>query len=162
MTNFDFRQFRNAMGTFATGVTVVTVKDSNSETHGMTANSFSSVSLEPPIVSICVDQRAHTLSMIQKNRRFGINILSETQEDISRLFAGQKTNSTDVDCTFHYSTRDIPLIEGALVALECEVYKEEVVGDHTVFFGLVKGITFGNEEKPLCFYKGQYTELNNC
>ena len=90
--NFDSREFRNALGTFATGVTVITVEDENSEegVRGLTANAFSSVSLSPPIVLICVDHKSTTLPHIYEKRQFAVSILSKEQINHSRYFAKQK------------------------------------------------------------------------
>ncbi len=152
----DARAFRNALGNFATGVTVISV-DHEGQAHGMTANSFTSVSLAPPLILVCVDNRANSLGMIEKNGKFGVNILTDKQINISRLFAHQKVEEHPA-FTFRYTESGVPLLDGALVNLGCDVFQTILAGDHTIFIGEVKDMQFG-EGNPLCFFKGQYREL---
>lgn len=91
----DNRTFRNAMGKFATGVTVITT-DIDGEVHGMTANAFMSVSLNPPLILISIDEKAKMLSKIKKSGCFSVNILSEEQQEVSMLFAGQSSDKENV------------------------------------------------------------------
>ena len=132
--NFDSREFRNALGTFATGVTVITVEDENSEegVGGLAANAFSSVSLAPPIVLICVDHKSTTLPYIHEKGQFAVNILSNEQINHSRYFAKQKIDG-EVDISFARSKDNIPSFEGSLASLHCKVLDAAEVGDHIVF-----------------------------
>ena len=154
--NFDSREFRNTMGRFSTGVTVITVKEGG-EIHGMTANSFSSVSLEPPIISICIDHRAKCLDLISKAGYFGVNFLKTEQINISKLFANQKVE-VKPEVSFKVTEEGVPLLDDALTNLNCKVVNEVEVGDHTVFFGEVLGLK-NNEGSPLCFFQGKYRQL---
>lgn len=154
--HFDSRQFRNTVGNFATGVTVVTV-ETNGETHGMTANSFTSVSLDPPLVLICVDHRANSLQYIKQTGYFGVNILGKEHENISRLFANQKLEEEPV-VSFRKSKAGTPLLEGALATMDCKVWQTVEAGDHTIFIGEVLEID-SREGEPLLFFRGKYTEL---
>lgn len=154
--NFDSREFRNAMGNFATGVTVVSVREGK-EAHGMTANAVSSVSLTPPLVLICVDHRANSLQLIRQEGYFGINILTNKQKDISRKFANQKLDG-EPEVSFSFPEVGAPLLNNALVNLNCKVVNAVEAGDHTVFFGEVMDLKV-SEGEPLCFFKGQYREL---
>lgn len=158
--SFDPREFRNAMGNFATGVTIVTVNSDNEDGfHAMTANSFSSVSLEPPIISVCVDYRAKMLDKISEEGFFGVNFLKENQINVSKLFANQRLDE-EPTYTFEKAENGVPLFKGALTSLNCKVMKEVVVGDHTVFFGEV--VDFKVEDgEPLGFFKGKYHKLGD-
>ncbi|XID91420.1 flavin reductase family protein [Paenibacillaceae bacterium WGS1546] len=151
----DPREFRNAMGTFATGVTVISVYH-DGKAHGMTANAFSSVSLEPPLVLVCIDHRANSLGYIREAGHFGVNVLSSEQEDVSRLFAHQKLDKTP-EIRFS-ETEGAPLLEGALVQCNCKVVQTVEAGDHTIFIGEVGEIR-RTEGEPLCFYQGKYRAL---
>ncbi|WP_158738117.1 flavin reductase family protein [Alteribacillus sp. YIM 98480] len=150
------RTFRNALGCFSTGVTVITVHGGD-EPHAMTANAVSSVSLEPPILLICVDHRAKCLEKIQKAGYFGVNVLKNEQLDVSKYFANQKVEGVP-SFSFETEQRKAPFLADALVNLECHVVREVEVGDHTVFFGEVHDIKT-DEGDPLCFYKGKYRQL---
>lgn len=157
--SFDPREFRNAMGNFATGVTLITVNSDEDDFHAMTANSFSSVSLEPPIISVCVDYRAKMLDKISAEGFFGVNFLKEEQINVSKLFANQKVDE-EPTYTFEKADNGVPLYKGALTNLNCKVVKEIVIGDHTVFFGEVVDFKI-NDGKPLCFSKGKYHQLGD-
>lgn len=155
-TRIDSRSFRDAMGTFATGVTVVTT-GRGADVHAMTANSLTSVSLTPPLLLVCVDRHAKALTMMSKLGRFAVNILSKEQEGLSRYFANQRLDSTPA---FAFSTKhtEAPILVGAMKALDCKVTQTVGAGDHVVFVGEVETILTG-EGEPLCFYRGQYREL---
>jgi flavin reductase (DIM6/NTAB) family NADH-FMN oxidoreductase RutF len=157
--NFDGREFRNALGSFPTGVTVITVEDEKNEygVRGLTANAISSVSLDPPIVLICVDHKSTTLPVIKEKGHYSINFLKQEQVGYSKFFAKQKLDEA-LDITFKKSEEGIPYIEDALTNLNCEVIETVEMGDHTVFFGEVKSLNV-NEGEPLLFFKGKYSEL---
>ncbi|MDQ0351577.1 flavin reductase (DIM6/NTAB) family NADH-FMN oxidoreductase RutF [Alkalibacillus filiformis] len=147
----DSRTFRDAMGRFATGVTVVTTQVDD-ETHGMTANAFMSVSLDPKLVTISIDHNAKMYSRIKQSQQFAVSILSDEQMDVSMHFAGQKDNPAAVQFDF---VSGIPVIRDALTAVVCNVIESYEVGDHTLFIGEVLEIklTDGN---PLAFFGGKY------
>ncbi len=147
----DDRLFRSAMGKFATGVTVLTTKV-DGIVHGMTANAFMSVSLNPKLVMVSVGEKARMLEKIQQSQNFVINILAEEQEAISRLFAGQSDERREIEFDW---VNDRPLIKGAIASILCDVHSAQVAGDHTVFIGEVKELLL-NEGKPLLFYGGKY------
>lgn len=154
--SFDMREFRNAMGNFSTGVTVISVKDGE-EVHAMTANAFSSVSLEPPIILVCIDNRANSLNLIKKAGVFGVNFLKDEQINISKFFAKQKVDA-EPSFSFDITENGAPLLNDSLANLDCKVIQEVEAGDHTVFLGEVLGLNI-NEGNPLCFFKGQYRGL---
>lgn len=157
--NFDGREFRNALGTFPTGVTVITVEDEKNEygVRGLTANAISSVSLDPPVVLICIDNKSKSLPYIKEKGHYSINFLKQEQIGYSKLFANQQVDEI-LDITFNKSEEGIPYIENVLTNLNCKVIETVEMGDHTVFFGEVKSLHV-NEGEPLLFFKGKYSEL---
>ncbi|MED4116291.1 flavin reductase family protein [Priestia megaterium] len=150
----DDRAFRNAMGKFATGVTVITTEQ-NGEAHGMTANAFMSVSLNPKLVLISIDQRAKMLDKINESGKFAVNILAENQKEVSMQFAGQLKEKNEAE--FDYMS-DIPVVKDALVNIVCKVYSKQVAGDHTLFLGEVIDIVL-REGAPLGFHEGKYSRI---
>ena len=145
------KEFRSVMGCFVTGVTIVTATD-NGRFIGVTANSFSSVSLEPPLVlwSLSKNSQKHPIMTSVKN--YAINILSKSQEEVAIRFAQHKEPFSGLD--FYYSGRGVPLIKNAVAILECEQHVVYDGGDHSIILGLV---TSFNESKlePLIFFRGQ-------
>jgi len=153
--------FRRVMGHFATGITVVTVEREPGQVHGMTANSFTSVSLEPLLVSICVDEESRLLSFLKIQRRFGVSILNDTQQALSEHFAtGEQSPEADARLGIRYRWTEsrIPVLDGALAHLTCNVVAEYPAGDHTIFLGEVESVDLG-EGHPLLYYRGQYRAL---
>lgn len=155
--SFDFRR---ALGAFATGITIITV-DNGGEIHGMTANAFSSVSLNPPLVLVCVDQRARSHSLLHARQRFGINVLANSQRAISEFFArpaeDQHTPS-EAGASFDRTQHGTPVLQGALAYLECRLSHAQIAGDHTIFVGEVEDLVVRDGE-PLLYFRGQYREL---
>ncbi|WP_106498582.1 flavin reductase family protein [Lentibacillus sp. Marseille-P4043] len=147
----DDRVFRNAMGKFATGVTVITTK-AGSEIRGMTANAFMSVSMDPKLISISIDNNAHMLEKIKQAGKFAVNILSDQQQNISMHFAGQKKEEEDIDFEL---IRDVPVVNGSLASIVCDLDRSFVVGDHTLFIGRVIELDL-KDGHPLTFYSGKY------
>lgn len=150
----EARKFRDAMGTFATGVTVVTTKVARDE-FGMTANAFMSVSLDPKLVVISVDKKAKMHEYIRNSGSFAVSILSSEQKEISMQFAGQKKDGYDVP--FEHLT-DFPVIRGALAQVVCRVVRAHEEGDHTLYIGEVEHLQV-NEGDPLLFFAGNYREI---
>ena len=150
----DDRKFRTAMGKFATGVTVIATKHEG-EVHGMTANAFMSVSLDPKLVVISIKENARMLSKIQESKTFTVNILAENQEEVSKVFAGQIKERHDIAFDL---LDDKPVIPGAIAQIACDVSAEHVEGDHTLFIGKVTAIELV-DNNPLLFYNGSYQTL---
>ena len=148
------RLFRDAMGKFATGVTVVTTKH-NDESYGMTVNAFMSVSLDPKLVVVSIGHKARFLSKIKESKKFAVNILSEDQKVYSMAFAGQLKEEMEIQFE---ELAGLPVLPGALAQVSCEVVSEYVEGDHTLFIGKVIGIKLTDKE-PLVFFGGKYREL---
>jgi flavin reductase (DIM6/NTAB) family NADH-FMN oxidoreductase RutF len=150
----DDRFFRNAMGKFATGITVVTT-EVNSEPHGMTANAFVSVSLNPKLVLVSIDKRAKILSKIQDSKKFAVSFLSADQETESMRFAGQLKE----DSPYQFERfGELPVIKGALANMSCNLYNEVEAGDHILFIGEVTDLQV-NEGDPLLYFGGKYRTL---
>lgn len=152
---FDSRAFRNALGQFATGVTVITVKGPEG-LHGMTANAFTSVSLDPPLVLVCIDKRNRTHSLIQEVGKFGVSVLAEDHENVSRHFAGAR--ELPIDVTFIEEGLGTPVIKESLAWLDCTVWRTYDGGDHTIIVGKVEALDAPGG-KPLIFFQGAYRRL---
>jgi len=154
------QQFREALGRFATGVTVITVALENGEIHGMTANAFCSVSLEPLLVLVCVHQDARTHGMLHEKKRFGVNILADNQQQLSEYFARplQHQNAREAGGRFTSTRHGTPVLEGGLAYLECRLESATAAGDHTVFIAHVEELMI-HTGSPLLFYGGKYRKV---
>lgn len=150
----DPREFRNALGRFASGVTVVTTRHEG-RTHGMTANAFVSVSLDPPLVLISVDNRARLHQLLPLTLRYGVSVLAEDQAPLSNHFAGRATEAASVSFV---DRRGMPVLDGAVARLVVQVMEIHPAGDHTLYVGRVEYLDW-REDKPLLFYAGQYQQL---
>jgi flavin reductase (DIM6/NTAB) family NADH-FMN oxidoreductase RutF len=149
------------MGFFATGVTIVTV-DLDGEVHGMTANAFASVSLDPLLLLVCVDHNARTHAHLHARKRFGINILAEHQREISEYYARPSYNHAnaeeEAEARFEHTTHGTPILQGALAYLECRLQSAQEAGDHTIFIAEVEDVVVRGGE-PLLFFRGQYRKI---
>jgi len=150
----DDRQFRNAMGKFATGVNVIAT-EVGGKIHGMTANAFMSVSLDPKLVIISLKEDALMLEKIKESNQFSVNILAADQQNLSMMFAGQIDNTKPIE--FEYLDGK-PVLPNVLAQIACEVSSEYVEGDHTLFIGKVTDIKL-EEGEPLIFSSGRYCSL---
>jgi flavin reductase (DIM6/NTAB) family NADH-FMN oxidoreductase RutF len=154
-------EFRLALRQFATGVTVVTAERAPGRVHGMTANSFTSVSLDPLLILICVSHNAQLLPMVQKHKRFGVNILKDHQRAISEYFARTEESAETekrLGIRYRWTEAGIPLLEDALVHLACEVVDSHVAGDHTIFIAKVGNVEIYDGE-PLLYLRGCYRHV---
>jgi flavin reductase (DIM6/NTAB) family NADH-FMN oxidoreductase RutF len=153
-------KFREAMGGFATGVTVITV-DHAGEVHGMTANAFTSVSLDPLLVLVCVDHRAQTHAHLHAKKRFGVNVLAESQRAISEYYARAPAHphaEQEAGARFHRTIHGTPVLHGALAYLECRLDRAQDAGDHTIFIAEVEDVVVG-EGDPLLYFRGKYRQI---
>jgi flavin reductase (DIM6/NTAB) family NADH-FMN oxidoreductase RutF len=151
-------EFRLALGQFATGVTVVTAERAPGRVHGMTANAFTSVSLDPPLVLVCVNQNAQLLPLVKRQNRFGVNILKDDQRAISEYFAcTEESDETEkqLGIRYRWTETGIPLLQDALVHLACNVVGSHVAGDHTIFVAEVESVEVYDGE-PLLYLRGNY------
>ncbi|AEB12005.1 4-hydroxyphenylacetate 3-monooxygenase reductase subunit [Marinithermus hydrothermalis] len=149
-------RFREALSRWASGVTVLTSRDAH-EVRGMTASAFSSVSLEPPLVLVCVDERANILPVIERSKRFVVNLLAAQQAHVSDHFAG-KSDPALLERPPFPEAGD-PVLEGALASLVCTVWALYPGGDHRIVVGEVKEIVLGDERPPLVYWKRAYRRV---
>jgi flavin reductase (DIM6/NTAB) family NADH-FMN oxidoreductase RutF len=159
-SSIDSREFRNTMGRFATGVTVVTVKV-GSERRGMTANAVTSLSLHPPMLLVCVDRSASMHPLFEVADAFAVNILAADQQPMSDFFA-RHSDASEVLGGFAYSDGKTgsPLMEGALASVECRVAERYDGGDHMIVLGRVEAIHNARpDEDPLLFFSGKYRAI---
>ena len=153
-------KFREVMGNFATGITVVTTRGKDDQVYGLTVNSFTSVSLDPLLVLVCFDNRLSSLQHFKNSAGFGVSILASNQEDLSRLFA--KKDSARPASLYFDGTHNQPLIRGSLAYLECETVHMYPGGDHQIFVGKV--LTANTLEantglSTLLYFRGKYHHL---
>ncbi len=155
-TELEKRLLRNTFGRFTTGVTVLLIED-RQQVHGMTANSFVSVSLEPPLILVSLHQQARASGEIRKAGRFSLSVLADNQHHISQHFAGRPMPGFKPE---FLRLGDVPVIRGAVAHLSCRLYQEIAAGDHTLFLGEV--FNFKSQAgDPLLFHGGQYARLAN-
>lgn len=150
--------FRATMRHTASGVVVISTVDSG-EMFGFTANSFTSLSLTPPSVLFCLSNSSRSLSALHQSGKFGVSILSEEQENISKNFA---TLGIDKFANIDYligSESGCPLIKKAICWLECSVKHEYDGGDHRIIVGLVEAVQVNNNSDPLVYYSGNYHNI---
>jgi flavin reductase (DIM6/NTAB) family NADH-FMN oxidoreductase RutF len=157
--SLDGRELRDALGRFATGVCLITAVSDNQQAMGMTANSFSSVSLEPPLVLWALQNNSDVYDVFANPRHFAINILSSEQQAHSNQYA--KKGQHDLDpAHFREGKYGAPVIRHALVSFECELYATHEGGDHLIIVGRVKALHQRPTGEPLLFYSGGYHELH--
>ena len=151
-------QFRKVVGHFATGVTVITTENAEGIRYGLTANAFTSVSLNPLLVLVCLDNLLSGLETFKESKKFGLNILAEDQEDWSDYFSQSGTDRSQAP--YVTGKTGVPLLEGVVAWLECEVTAMYPGGDHTIVVGEVKHAEIVEPEKdPLLFHNGRYRGL---
>ena len=149
--------FRHVLGHFASGVTVITTIDADKRPAGLTASAFTSVSLDPPLILVCVDHKSQTYPSLLERGRFAVNVLTVDQQDVSRRFASTKLDKFEV-LPYRMSELGLPLLDGALAYLECTTVNTHVEGDHTIFVGLVERASAVDGE-PLLYFRGKYDRL---
>ena len=148
------REFRNCLGRFATGVTVVTASHDGRE-HGMTANAFTSVSLDPPLVLVAVRNEGRIKPLLQASGRFAVSVLAEDQEPIALHFSGRTQPGLQVAFALK---QGLPVIAGAVAHLTCGIEQTVPAGDHTLYVGLVDWLWY-RDGRPLTFYAGRFFGL---
>ena len=153
----DAAQFRQLLGRFATGVSIITVTGPDGRLLGMTANSLSSVSLYPPLISVCVDREAGMHNAILAVDHFVVNVLSSTQETLARRFADRHEDRFE-GIGYHISPEGLILLGGVLAHVECQRFAHYPGGDHTIVLGRVTGGST-SKGRPLLYYRGGYAAL---
>jgi flavin reductase (DIM6/NTAB) family NADH-FMN oxidoreductase RutF len=160
---FTGKEFRQALGSFATGVTVVTTRGPEHD-YGMTANAFSSVSMDPPLVLVCVITQSEGREILEQNGVFAVNILAADQEPLSNFFASrERPRGRDAFSKVAYRTEvsGAPVLEGAAAYLDCRLHETHEAGDHLIFIGEVLALGVDAEAKPLLFHGGGYRFLRD-
>lgn len=155
---FSADDFRQALGSWASGVTIVTSREGDA-IHGMTVSAFSSVSLDPPLVLVCADKTSDTHGLIAESGCFGVNVLTQEQEALSNRFAVKKDEHLRFEGVDYSSAETgAPLFDEALVAIDCEVEAAHDAGDHVIYVGRVRALRC-NEGEPLLYFSGRYRAL---
>jgi len=149
--------FRSVLGRFASGVTIITARDKAGQDHGMTVSAFSSASLEPPLVLICVDHAASMHALLLTHPVFGVSILSTGQEAYSRRFADTDAERFD-GIAYTRGESGVVLLEDAIAHLECRPIEHFEAGDHTVIVAAVERAE-PKTGQPLLYYRGGYAQL---
>ncbi|CCQ73855.1 flavin reductase family protein [Magnetospira sp. QH-2] len=155
----DPRTFRNALGHFATGITVVTAKTSDGEPVGVTVNAFSSVSLDPPLVLVCLGTNTADIeAFTSPDSPFNINVLRDDQAEISTLFAKRDREKFDTT-PWSEASNGVPRIDGCLAHLECRLASVQDGGDHLILIGRVEETAYDSAGQPLLYFRGAYEKL---
>jgi flavin reductase (DIM6/NTAB) family NADH-FMN oxidoreductase RutF len=150
-------EFRRVLGHFASGVTIVTTCDPDKKPTGLTASAFTSVSLEPPLILVCIDHKSQSHGPLVDAGCFAVNVLTVDQEALSRKFATTRLDKFD-GVAHRVSPRGVPVIADALACLECVTVSMHVAGDHTILVGRVEEASSGDGH-PLLYFRGQYHRL---
>lgn len=149
---------RQTLGMFATGVTVITTRVAD-QVHGMTANAFMSVSLQPPLVLISVDRRTRMCALLYEGQRFAVSVLAADQRELSDRFAGRALG--DAPGPSFEIVHETPLVEGSAAQFVAKVAKSYWGGDHSLFLGRVEYACYDESAQPLLFHGGQYGGLSS-
>ena len=155
-------ELRRVLGQFATGVTVVTSRI-GPQTRGITVNSFTSVSLDPPVVLICIDNKARSYGFLPEAGVFAVNVLSQQQDRICEYFARRHAPNPEdelAEIPYHDGVTGCPLIDGSIAYVECRIIGKQDVGDHAIFLAEVVTATLASDEPPLLFFRGRYPRLS--
>ncbi len=154
-------EFRHTLSHFASGVTIITVCDRDGKPTGLTANAFTSVSLDPPLILVCVDHKSQSYPALVAGKMFAVNILAHDQEHLSRRFATTKIENKFEGVAFTLSSMGLPLLESALAHLECAIVNVHLEGDHSIFVARVEQARAGaGSGHPLLYYRGRYDRLH--
>jgi flavin reductase (DIM6/NTAB) family NADH-FMN oxidoreductase RutF len=156
---FDSKEFRRALGCFPTGVAIISSREPNGEPTGLTCNSFSSVSLEPPLVLWSLRKASKSIEIYKAAKSFAINVLAEDQDHLSQRFATSSIAKKFDGVAWRIGYDDLPLIDNCVARFECSMFAQHDAGDHIVFMGKVEHFEVVREQDPLVFYKGAYMML---
>ena len=155
----DSSNFRRTLGSFASGVTVVTSQDPETDTLvGVTVTAFSSVSMDPPLVMFCLNTRSTSLAAIKANGHFAVNFLAQDQVALSNRFASKDLDKWS-DVAYQSGLAKIPVLDGVAAHLECKITQAVDAGDHVIFIGQVEATNVDDNAQPLLYFRGAYTEL---
>lgn len=157
-TKVDAHAYRRCLGCFATGVTIITTIGPDGELIGNTANSFNTVSLDPPLILWSLGKQAHSLRAYMSADHFAVNVLRKGQEHLSNQFATAKGNKWEA-IDYELGTTGCPVLPTSLAVFECKVANTYRGGDHVIFVGEVIKFDFDPKGTPLLFYRGKYHEV---
>ncbi len=149
--------FRAVLGRFASGITVVTARDAGGQPHGMTVSAFSSLSLDPPLVLVCVSTDATMAPIIEAATTFAVNVLADSQEAMSRRFAG-KVDDRFAGVGYAKGEHGDALLDDALATIQCRIVARHPAGDHVIVVGQVEQAS-AHDGRPLLYYRGGYAQL---
>jgi 3-hydroxy-9,10-secoandrosta-1,3,5(10)-triene-9,17-dione monooxygenase reductase component len=158
MTPIDGSTFRRVLARFPSGVTVVTVRGTDGRDYGMTVSAFASLSLEPPLVLVCIGDDATIAGAVAEAGQFAVNVLSEDQEALARQFAEQDTDRF-AGVNVSRGTSGLALLDGAAARLECTIVARHRGGDHTIVVGEVLAASALDDGRPLVYQRGEYRRL---
>lgn len=150
-------EFRRALSRFASGVTVVTSRDAGGHLHGITVSAFCSVSLEPPLILVCIEKNTGSHLSLSETEYFAVNVLGAEQQHLSQRFASYVPNKFET-VEFAENERGVPVLSGVLANLECRRFAFHDGGDHTIFVGEIEKITV-TDGNPLVYFLGNYREI---
>ncbi len=153
----DQAEFRRVLGHFASGVTVVTACHAGA-CHGITVSAFTSLSLDPPLVLLCIDQHSSCHEVVANAGSFAVNILAEDGEWLSRLFASPNPDKF-ANVQYHVGRMGAPMLDEALAVIECRLHTQLPGGDHTIFVGEVIATEIQRTAKPLLYFRSRYGQL---
>ena len=154
----DRRAFRDTLGSFPTGVAVVTASGGRGPA-GLTTNAFSSLSLDPPLILVCFDRGSRTLEVVRESRRFAVNVLRAGDEGLARLFAGKQPHPEKFAAVTHTADQGVPVLDTALAWLVCDLEALHPGGDHEIGVGAVTAMGHDPLGAPLVFHAGEYRAL---
>lgn len=152
------KALRKALGCYATGVTIITTIDENGKNYGLTANSFNSVSLDPPLILWSLDKKRTGHKAFDIGRAFAVHVLSEDQVDYSNAFAVSAEDKFE-GLDYHQASDNVPLLPGCAAVFQCETHQMHDAGDHIIVIGRVK--SFDTTDKPpLVYHRGSYCRIH--
>jgi flavin reductase (DIM6/NTAB) family NADH-FMN oxidoreductase RutF len=149
------RRFRDAIGSFATGVAVVTASGPDGPA-GLTTNAVASLSLEPQLIIVCFDNASRTLPVVRAAGRFAVNVLSAGQEDLAAVFASKRVAAEKFAEATHTVAHGVPVLDEAAAWLVCDLLELTAGGDHTIGIGAVSEVEVDDDAEPLVFFRGAY------
>jgi flavin reductase (DIM6/NTAB) family NADH-FMN oxidoreductase RutF len=154
-TATDTLRYRQVIGNFATGVAIVTCNGPDGPT-GLTTNAITSLSLEPLLLLVCFDNGSRTLTAVREARRFAVNVLRAGQEDLARVFASKRVAQEKFEAATHMDAHGVPVLDGALAWLACDLTDLHPAGDHTIGIGAITHMDVDPDGEPLVWFRGVY------
>ena len=152
------RAYRDAIGCFATGVTIVTTTGADGPS-GMTTNAVASLSLDPLLLLVCFDRGSRTLEVVRSSRRFAVNVLRSDDADLAVVFASKRIAREKFESVTHSESHGVPVLDSALAWIACDLRELLPAGDHEIGIGEVIGLGMGAPHDPLVWFRGAYTTI---